>query len=103
MPGSDTGKTGCPGCDVASVRVHSRSTNPQNFFEWSDNHLDVNDPVNNPGRLAGYLSSNARTEVRKSFETAAERARKAIAAEGSGNHGEAKRLWRLILGDSFPS
>jgi len=75
----------------------------QKFFEWAGSHLDVNDPGRQSGLLSGYLSFNARTEVKQSFEAAAERAIKAITAEESGDHEEAKRLWRIVLGASFPS
>ena len=34
---------------------------------------------------------------------AAERAKKATDAEGRGDHAEAKRLWKIILGDDFPT
>jgi hypothetical protein len=80
----------------------NRRTGLQKFFEWAGSHLDVSDPGRQSGLLSGYLSYNARTEVKQSFEAAAERATKAIAAEASGDHEEAKRLWRIILGDSFP-
>lgn len=81
----------------------NRRTSLQKFFEWAGNHLDVNDPGRQSGLLSSYLSYNARTEVKRSFEAAAERATKANAAEGTGDHEEAKRLWRIVLGASFPS
>jgi SMODS domain-containing protein len=81
----------------------NRRTGLQKFFEWAGSHLDVNDPGRQSGLLSGYLSFTARTEVKQSFEAAAERATKAIAAEASGDHEEAKRLWRIVLGASFPS
>lgn len=74
-----------------------------NFFEWAPSHLDVNDPGGQSGPLSSYLTWAARLEVIQSFSTAAERARKALEAEGRGDHTEAKRLWRIILGSNFPS
>ena len=62
----------------------------QKFFEWASSHLDVNDPGGQSGLLSGYLTWNARGEVSRSFEVAADRATKAIEAEDSGNHEEAR-------------
>jgi hypothetical protein len=81
----------------------NRRTGLQKFFEWAGNNLDVNDPGRQSGLLSGYLSYNARAEVKGSFEVAADRATKANAAEASGDHEEAKRLWRIVLGTSFPN
>jgi hypothetical protein len=81
----------------------NRRTGLQKFFEWAGGHLDVNDPGGQSGLLSGYLSWTAREEVRKSFDTAEDRATKALAAEESGDHEEAKRLWRIVLGSSFPN
>ena len=81
----------------------NRRTGLQKFFEWASGHLDVNDPGGQSGLLSGYLTWNARGEVSRSFEVAADRATKAIEAEDSGDHEEAKRLWRIVLGSSFPS
>jgi hypothetical protein len=81
----------------------NRRTGLQKFFEWAGNNLDVSDPGRQSGLLSGYLSYNARTEVKRSFEAAADRAIKANAAEASGDHEEGKRLWRIVLGPSFPN
>lgn len=81
----------------------NRRTSLEKFFEWAGGHLDVSDPGGQGGSLSGYLSWNARSEVRRSFDSARERATKAIAAENEGDHEEAKRLWRVILGSSFPN
>ncbi len=81
----------------------NRRTGLQKLFEWASGHLDVNDPGGQSGPLSGYLTWNARGEVTRSFEVAADRATKAIAAEDCGDHEEAKRLWRIVLGSSFPS
>jgi Second Messenger Oligonucleotide or Dinucleotide Synthetase domain len=80
----------------------NQRTNLQRFFEWAGSHIDVNDPGQQSGLLSGYLTYSARTEVKQSFEAAADRAAKANAAEDSGDHEEAKRHWRIILGSSFP-
>jgi hypothetical protein len=81
----------------------NRRTALQKFFEWAGGHLDVYDPGGQSGSLSGYLSWSARGEVLRSFDTACGQATRAIDAEGAGNHEEAKRLWRIILGDSFPN
>lgn len=60
-------------------------------------------PGGQSGQLSGYLSFAVRQEVLRSFAAAADRASKAIKAEARGDHEEAKRLWRLILGPAFPN
>lgn len=75
----------------------------QKFFEWAPNLLDVNDPGGQGGSLSAYLTWTARQELIGALSTAAERARKANEAEARGDHTEAKRLWRIIVGPSFPN
>lgn len=72
------------------------------FFEWAPSHLDVSDPGGQSGTLSGYLTWTARQEVIQALNSAAERSRKANEAEARGDHDEAKRLWRIVLGSSFP-
>lgn len=72
------------------------------FFEWAPSHLDVGDPGGQSGTLSGYLTWAGRQEVVQALGSAAERARKANEAEARGDHDEAKRLWQIILGSSFP-
>ena len=86
-----------------STLTSNRRIALQKFFEWAGGHLDVNDPGGQSGVLSGYLSWIARNEVRGSFDAAEDRATRAIAAEESGDHEEAKRLWRIVLGSSFPN
>ena len=73
-----------------------------NFFQWAPNHLDVNDPGGQSGMLSAYLTWGARTDLKQSMSVAADRALRAQAAAAAGNHQESKRLWRIILGPSFP-
>jgi hypothetical protein len=40
--------------------------------------------------------------VRSRFDEALDRAKRALKAEESNDHAEAKRLWRVELGDEFP-
>jgi hypothetical protein len=91
---------------VAAHTFSSLSANKreslQKFFEWGGNHLHVNDLGGQSGRLDSYLSWSDEQEVKRSFAAAEERASKALAAEAVGNHAEAKRLWRIVLGSSFP-
>lgn len=75
----------------------------QRFFEWAPNWLDVNDPGKQGGRLGGYLTWSARQELLTALSSAADRARRANEAEARGDHDEAKRLWRIILGSTFPN
>lgn len=81
----------------------NRQSGLSNFFEWAPSRLDVSDPGGQSGLLSGYLSWSVRQDVVQSFSVAAGRATKAREAEASGDHEEAKRLWRIILGDSFPN
>lgn len=92
---------------IAASTFKTLGSNRQNalasFFEWAPSHLDVFDPGGQSGVLSGYLTWTGRQEIIQSLGSAAERARKANAAEARGDHDEAKRLWRIILGTSFPS
>ena len=81
----------------------SRQAGLTSFFEWAPSNLDVNDPGGQSGSLSGYLSWTSRSDVIQSLRTAADRASKARAAEAASDHAEAKRLWRIILGSSFPN
>lgn len=73
------------------------------FFEWGPKWIGVSDPVGHSGRLDDYLTQDALTAIRSRFAGAVERSKRAIAAEGRGDHTEAKRLWRMELGDEFPA
>jgi hypothetical protein len=81
----------------------NKRTSLQKFFEWGFGHIDVADPGGYSGSLSSYLSWSAREDVRRSFVSANERATKALEAEARGDHVEAKRLWKIILGSSFPA
>ena len=74
-----------------------------NFFKWCPNWLGVRDPAGHGGDLSAYLSTTAKTSVLSNLTSAHERATVANAAEKVGNHAEAIRLWRIILGDEFPA
>lgn len=73
------------------------------FFQWASGSLDVSDPGGIGGSLSGYLTWTARSEVVSSFGASATRAKNAIDAEERGDHTEAKRLWRIVLGSDFPT
>jgi predicted nucleotidyltransferase len=73
----------------------------QIFFDSGMNWLSVSDPAGHSGDLSSYLSYNTRIALRSRFSNAYARAVDAIAAEDEGDHAEAKRLWRIELGDSF--
>ncbi|MCW2539792.1 MAG: hypothetical protein JWN95_1517 [Frankiales bacterium] len=81
----------------------NRRVGLQKFFEWGGTHLSVKDPGEQSGQLNDYLSWQDEQEIKTSFVAASNRALRAIEAEASGDHDEAKRLWRIILGSSFPS
>lgn len=73
------------------------------FFEWAPNQLRVSDPDGHDSDLSTYLTWNVRQAISRSFSAAHGRAVKAIRAENQGDHREAIRLWRIILGNEFPS
>lgn len=73
------------------------------FFQWAPANLDVSDPGGQSGLLTTSLSWSERKEILKSFQSAADRAAKAMEAEARGDHAESKRLWGIILGSVFPS
>lgn len=75
----------------------------QHFFEWAPSHLSVSDPGGCSGDLSSYLSWEARQGIYSALASAADRAKRANDAEARGDHADAKRLWRIILGDNFPS
>lgn len=73
------------------------------FFEVAPGRFGVSDPAGHSGQLDDYLTSDARKAIASRFAEALDRSKKAIAAEGRGDHTEAKRLWRIELGDEFPA
>lgn len=75
----------------------------QKYFEWAANFLNVKDPGGQSGDLSGYLTWNARDQLKQALSSANDRASKALAAEERQDHAEAKRLWRIVLGDDFPT
>ncbi len=92
---------------VAAVTFGSLGSNYrdalQKFFEWAPSYLNVSDPGGQGGDLSSYLTWTGRQNLIQALNTAADRAKKANEAEASGDHAEAKRLWRIILGDEFPT
>ena len=75
----------------------------QLFYQYNYNNLSVQDPAGYSGDLSSYLDWTSRAAVNASLSVAFDRATKAISAEDSGNHAEAIRLWRIILGSDFPT
>lgn len=75
----------------------------EKFFGHIHHNLSVQDPAGHSGDLSAYLSSQQRELVNTSIALAKRRASQANAAEIRGDHEESIRLWRLILGNDFPS
>lgn len=73
------------------------------FFDFNHYNLSVMDPAGYSGDLSTYLTPSARQAVNDSLSTATKRADEAIAAENRGDHREAIRLWKIVLGSDFPS
>lgn len=72
------------------------------FFDHNSYNLSVNDPAGYSGDLSSYLTWSQSNVVNDSLVKARDRADAALRAEYQGNHAEAIRLWRVILGDNFP-
>lgn len=85
----------------------SMSSNHRNglmrFFEWAPGYLSVQDPDGHGGDLGESLTWTQQSNIKNSFNTNHTRAAKAVNAETRGNHAEAIRLWKIILGSEFPS
>lgn len=73
----------------------------KSYFVTAPGWIPVSDPAGHSGRLDDYLTKDARNAITSRFAEALDRSKKAIAAEDRGNHTEAKRLWRIELGDEF--
>lgn len=73
------------------------------FFEWAPNYLSVSDPAGHYGSLDDYLTWDSKQSILSRLSEALARARKALDAEAGGDHAEAKRLWKIELGDEFPT
>jgi predicted nucleotidyltransferase len=71
-------------------------------FDWGPGYLDVKDPAGHSGNLGSNLTQPTRQAAISRFNEAKTRAENALAAEASSDHEEAKRLWRIELGDEFP-
>jgi hypothetical protein len=75
----------------------------KNFFEWAGGQVSVKDPAGHSGDLSKYMTWYARAEFQSLLDSSNKRAKRAIAAEDSGNFAEAARLWRIVYGPEFPS
>lgn len=73
------------------------------FFEWAPGYIHVNDPDGRGGDLGANLTWTQETDIKNSFDANHSRALNAVNAEAAGDHAEAIRLWRIILGDEFPA
>jgi hypothetical protein len=73
------------------------------FFDWAPTRITVADPGGHSGNLDDYLTGSDRAAIKSRFAEALDRSKRAITAEAQGNHAEAKRLWRIELGDEFPA
>lgn len=85
-----------------SVGAHYRNA-VKCFFEWAPGRISVFDPAGHSGQLDNYLTWSDRQTINSRFTEALTRARRALEEEEAGNHAEAKRLWRIELGDEFPT
>ncbi|MFB7229692.1 hypothetical protein ACFCY9_18390 [Streptomyces fimicarius] len=75
----------------------------EDFFRHNKGNLSVQDPAGYSGDLSGGMSWTTRLSAQTTMERAWERAAAANRAEIDGNHKEAMRLWRIVLGAKFPT
>ncbi|MFI1293077.1 hypothetical protein ACH4VM_32320 [Streptomyces sp. NPDC020792] len=75
----------------------------EEFFRRNRNNLSVQDPASYSGDLSSGMTWLAQGAARAAMENAYTRAVAANKAEVYGNHKEAIRLWRIILGSNFPN
>ncbi|MEU4706765.1 hypothetical protein AB0G00_10045 [Nocardia salmonicida] len=80
----------------------NRRTALKLFFDYNLYNLSVQDPAGYGGDISSYLTSGSRDAINGALRAARDRADLAISAENRGDHKEAIRLWRIILGTSFP-
>ncbi|WP_158840531.1 SMODS domain-containing nucleotidyltransferase [Saccharothrix deserti] len=73
------------------------------FFDYNHYNLSVSDPAGYSGDLSTYLTQSARDSVNRNIKAAFDRAALALDAENRGDHAEAMRQWRIVLGSSFPA
>lgn len=71
------------------------------WFDWAPQYLDVQDPAGHSGSLGSSLTQATRRALTSRLAEAKTRALRALAEEAAGNHGEAKRLWKIELGEEF--
>ncbi|WP_416484319.1 SMODS domain-containing nucleotidyltransferase [Streptomyces sp. CL12] len=73
------------------------------FFDYNMRNLSVQDPAGFSGDLSAYLNCVSKGAVNDSLKSARDRADLALTAEKRGDHREAIRLWRIVLGNDFPA
>ncbi|MFF9788599.1 SMODS domain-containing nucleotidyltransferase [Streptomyces nigrescens] len=73
------------------------------FFRHGKGNLSVHDPAGYGGDLSNGMSWTTRFSAQKAMERAWERAVAANRAEIGGDYKEALRLWRIVLGEKFPT
>lgn len=86
----------------ASLNGNSR-TALRLFFANAADWLRVSDPDGLQGDVSAYLTWNERQAAINSFSSARQRIDNALNAEVAGDHAEAKRMWRIVLGSDFPT
>lgn len=75
----------------------------QKFFEWAGEHLHVEDCDDSHRDLGTSLSRSQEQDIKASLSANRKRAAAAVEAEKAGDASEAIRLWRMVLGEDFPS
>ena len=93
--------------EVMTATMFGSASNYRNamkcFFDWTPKYFDVEDPAGHGGSLGSSMTITTRSTAKSRLSEAKTRAENAIAYEAAGNHAEAKRLWKIELGDEFPT
>lgn len=71
------------------------------WFEWAPGYLAVSDPAGHSGSLGAGLTYASKSALLSRLAEAKSRAVSALAYEAQGNHAEAKRLWKIEMGNEF--
>ncbi len=73
------------------------------FYSTHHARLHVADPAGKSKDLSEYMTRLGRQEAENAFDSAADRARRALKQAVAGHPDEAIRLWGIIFGSEFPA
>lgn len=89
--------------EVLTAMTRNSREDLTRFFGLAASNVHVDDPDGHGGDLADYLTRDQEIQIMDLLMKSYERAKKALQAEGKGDAQESIRLWRVLLGEEFPS